>query len=92
MRISIQQFPVKIIMDQKQQENVVSFKYLGSILTNDRRYTCEIKHRIAMAKAADCRIFQRVISLPGTYYLLLPVGPLNASNLMSLACPNWPYW
>ena len=29
-----------------------SFKYLGSILTNDRRYTCEIKCRIAMAKAA----------------------------------------
>ena len=29
-----------------------SFKYLGSILTNDGRYTCEIKCRIAMAKAA----------------------------------------
>ena len=29
-----------------------SFKYLGSILTNDGRYTCEIKYRIAMAKAA----------------------------------------
>jgi hypothetical protein len=28
------------------------FKYLGSILTNDRRCTCEIKCRIAMAKAA----------------------------------------
>jgi hypothetical protein len=25
---------------------------LGSILTNDGRYTCEIKSRIAMAKAA----------------------------------------
>jgi len=29
-----------------------SFKYLGSILTNDGRCTCEIKFRIAMAKAA----------------------------------------
>ena len=29
-----------------------SFKYLGSILTNDGRCTCEIKCRIAMAKAA----------------------------------------
>ena len=29
-----------------------SFKYLGSILTNDGRCTCEIKRRIAMAKAA----------------------------------------
>ena len=36
----------------KQLENVESFKYLGSILTNDGRCTCEIKCRIAMAKAA----------------------------------------
>jgi hypothetical protein len=40
------------MIDQKQLENVESFKYLGSILTNDGRYTCEIKCRIAMAKAA----------------------------------------
>ena len=52
MRISRQPLPVKIIIDQKQLENVKSFKYLGSILTNDRRCTCEIKCRIAMAKAA----------------------------------------
>jgi len=32
--------------------NVESFKYLGSILTNDGRYTSEIKCRIATAKAA----------------------------------------
>jgi len=31
---------------------VESFKYLGSILTNDGRCTCEIKCMIAMAKAA----------------------------------------
>jgi len=36
----------------KQQDNVVSFKYFGSILTNDGSCTCEIKCRIAMAKAA----------------------------------------
>ena len=36
----------------QQLENVKSFKYLGSILTNDGRCTCEIKCRIAMAKAA----------------------------------------
>ena len=40
------------MIDQKQLENVDSFKYMGSILTNDRRCTCEIKCRIAMAKAA----------------------------------------
>ena len=37
MRISRQSFPVKIMIDQKQLENVESFKYLGSILTNDGR-------------------------------------------------------
>jgi hypothetical protein len=35
------------MLDQKQLENVESFKYLGSILTNDGRCTCEIKCRIA---------------------------------------------
>jgi hypothetical protein len=52
MRISRQPLPVKIIIDQKQLENVESFKYLGSILTNDGRCTCEIKCTIATAKAA----------------------------------------
>jgi len=52
MRISRQSFSVKIMVDQKQLENVKSFKYLGSILTNDGRCTCEIKCRIAMAKVA----------------------------------------
>jgi len=40
------------MVDQKQLENMESFKYLGSILTNDGRCTCEIKCRIAMPKAA----------------------------------------
>jgi hypothetical protein len=46
MRISRQPFLVKIMIDQKQLENVESFKCLGSILTNDGRCTCEIKCRI----------------------------------------------
>ena len=33
MRISRQPFPVKIVMDQKQVQNVEFFKYLGSVLT-----------------------------------------------------------
>jgi hypothetical protein len=32
-------------------KNVKSFKYLGSILTNDGRCTCDIKCRIAISKA-----------------------------------------
>jgi hypothetical protein len=40
------------MIDQNQLENVESFKYLGSMLTNDGRCTCEIKDRSAMAKAA----------------------------------------
>ena len=52
MVISRQPSPVTIMLDQKQLENVECFKYLGSLLTNDGRYTREIKSRIAMAKAA----------------------------------------
>jgi len=52
MRISRQPSTVTIMMDQKQLENVECFKYLGSLLTKDGRYTSEIKSRIAMAKAA----------------------------------------
>jgi hypothetical protein len=52
MRISRQTSPVKIMIDQKQLKNVESFKYLGSILTNHGRCTCEIKCRIAMAKVS----------------------------------------
>jgi len=52
MRISRQPFAVKIMIDQKRLENVEYFEYLGSMLTNDGRYTGEIKRNIAMAKAA----------------------------------------
>jgi len=52
MRISRQPFPVKIMIDQKQLENVESSKYLGSMLTHDGRCTGEIKCSIAIAKAA----------------------------------------
>ena len=39
-------------VDQKELENSKCFKYLASMLTDDGRCTCEIKSRIAMAKAA----------------------------------------
>jgi len=52
MRIARQSFPVKIMIDHKQLENVECLKYLGSMLINDGRCTREIKSRIAMVKAA----------------------------------------
>jgi hypothetical protein len=52
MRISRQPFPAKLMIDQKQLENVESFKYLSSMLTNDGRCTCEIKSRIVMEEVA----------------------------------------
>jgi hypothetical protein len=51
MRNSRQPFAVKLMIDHKQLDNMESFKYLGSILTNDGICSCEIKCRIAMAKA-----------------------------------------
>ena len=43
MRISRQPSPVSSMIDHKQLENVEYFIYLGSMLTNDGRCTCEIK-------------------------------------------------
>ena len=43
---------VTFMTDLKHLENVKCFKYLDSMLTNGGRCTCEIKSRIAMAKAA----------------------------------------
>jgi hypothetical protein len=52
MRISRQPSPMKIMIDQKQLDNVEYFNYFGSMITNDARCTREIRSRIAMAIAA----------------------------------------
>jgi hypothetical protein len=52
MRISRQPSPIKIMINQKQLENVEYFNYLGSMITNDARCTREIKSRISIATAA----------------------------------------
>jgi hypothetical protein len=51
MRLSRQPSLMKIMIDQKQLENVEYFNYLGSMI-NDARCTCAIKSTIVMAKAA----------------------------------------
>jgi hypothetical protein len=51
MRISRQPSPIKIMIGQKQLENMEYFNYLGNMITSDARCTREIKSRIAMAKA-----------------------------------------
>jgi hypothetical protein len=48
----MQPYPIEIIINKKQLENVEYLNHLGSMLTNDARCTREIKSRIAMAKAA----------------------------------------
>jgi hypothetical protein len=50
-RVSRQQSPVHIMMDQKQLDDVEYFNFVGSILTNDARCTREMNSSIAMAKA-----------------------------------------
>jgi len=52
IKISWQPSPMQIMVDQNQPENMEYFNYWGSMITNDARCTCEIKSRIAMAKAA----------------------------------------
>jgi len=52
MRISTKPSTVQITVDQKQPENVIYFKYLVSVMTNDARCTCEIKARITTEKVA----------------------------------------
>ena len=52
MRISKRDKPLRIVVGNQELENVVQFKYLGSLVTNDAYCTNEIRSRIAMAKAA----------------------------------------
>jgi len=40
------------MIDQNRLEKVECFKYLSNVFINDGGCTCEIKSRIAMAKAA----------------------------------------
>jgi hypothetical protein len=50
MRISRQSFPVQILLDQKQLENLEYLNYLCSVITKDARCTRELRSSIALAK------------------------------------------
>jgi hypothetical protein len=51
MKFSRQLSPIQIRIDQKQLEDVEYFNYFGSMITDDARFTLEIKCRLAMAQA-----------------------------------------
>jgi len=55
MRISKQPSPIHIVILLKQQENKKYFNYSGNIITNDARYTHEMKSRIAMTNQPSAR-------------------------------------
>jgi hypothetical protein len=52
MRISRETFPLEIMVDKKQLQNVGYFNYLGSMITNDARCTREIESMIAIVRVA----------------------------------------
>ena len=52
MRFSVKFFPLQIMIDRKQLENVEYFNYLDSMITDCTRCTFEIKSRSAMKKTA----------------------------------------
>jgi hypothetical protein len=57
MRISRQPSPIQIVTEEKKPENVEYFRYLGSLITNDTRYTPEIKSRIVKQKKLSRSLF-----------------------------------
>jgi hypothetical protein len=66
MRISRELSPFHIVIHQKQLNNVEYLNYLDSITPTDSRCTCQIKYRVAMAKAAFSRmktLFTRKLDL-----------------------------
>jgi hypothetical protein len=52
MKISRAPSPLHSIIDQKQEENVEYFQYLGSMITKDARCTREIKSWIVKSKSS----------------------------------------
>jgi len=66
MRISRQPFPVQIMMNQKQFENVKYVNCLVSMITNNARHTHGIKIRIEIAKVGFSKKKKRRKKTPFT--------------------------
>jgi len=52
MRISRQPFQVQVMIVPKYLQNEEHYSYLDSMITNEARFTREIKSRIAIARAS----------------------------------------
>ena len=52
MMISINEEPLRCVIENRILDNVSQFRYLGSMITRDAQCTKEIRERIAMAKIA----------------------------------------
>ena len=55
MRITRQPFPIKIMVDKKQLKNVEYFKYLGSMVTNDKNLNVKLNSVLQWQKQHSTR-------------------------------------
>ena len=76
---------------QKQLDDVECFNYLGSIITDDARYTREIKYRIAMAKAAIIRK-KNLVSSKLDLNLRKKLAKCYAWNIALSGAETWTLW
>jgi hypothetical protein len=64
MRISWHISPIQIMIDKKQLENVEYLNYLGSMISNNARCTCESKSGLPWQKQHSAR---RRLSSPANW-------------------------
>jgi hypothetical protein len=63
VRTSRKPSQIRIIIEQKQPENVECLRYLDRIITDDKRCTTEIKSRIVMTNQLSRRLFTNKLDL-----------------------------
>ena len=79
------------MIDQTQMENVEYLNYLGCIVTNNARYTREIKYRIVMVKAALNRkktLFTNKLDL----HLRKKVVKCYICSIAFYGAETWTFW